>query len=325
MNRRWLVLVTWIAGGCSDATDVTPSASAPTSATAAASVTAPAPSASAPPASSNAADVEPVYPRVVPTNATAERICKTLHELPSQRIGACCEAKPGTPFLGECTRTLSFAIDSGAVRVEEADIASCEAAQTKALEGCAWVRSSLNAPPTECRSMLVGTHTRGQACRSALECASGDTCLGLSATSLGVCGEPKPAKAMCQTAIDTLATYTFADLEKYHPECKGVCDKLRCRDLSPVGEACAHHLECGEANHCNAGTCRAGVAPISGAACSKELACGGGLRCIEGACALGAVEGAACKTNVDCLGTCTDGACKRACPGTVRLPGTKPK
>lgn len=325
MNRRLLLLLLVPLGGCGDdgspassASNSAPTApSAPRSSSASASASAPA----ARPTSS--ADIEPVYPKVAPTNATAERICKLLHELPSDRVGSCCEAKPSTPFLGECTRTLSYAIDSGAVRVTDEAVASCEAAQQKALDGCGWVRSSLPRPAEACTSILVGTRTRGQACRSALECADGDACLGLSATTIGLCSEPKSASGMCQTGIDTLATYTFADVEKHHPECKGVCDKLRCRDVTAIGAPCTTHLECGAANRCESGTCREGAPPALGEACKDGLACGGNLRCTAGACAAAGAEGASCKTNVDCLGTCASGSCKRACPGAVTLPGTQ--
>ncbi len=326
MNSRVLLLVLFALGGCSDpsapATGTTvPTGSASTSLTSASASASAAPSL----ASNAAADIEPVYPRVAPTNATAERICKTLHQLPSQRVGECCEGKPSTAFLGECTRTLSYAIDSGALRVEDAAVTACEAAQDKALEGCAWVHSSLPPPPPECRSLLVGTLARGAACRSALECKEGDSCLGLSATTIGICGEPKSTTGMCQTGIDTLAAYTFADLEKNHPDCKGICDKLRCRDLTPIGSACVTHPECGATNHCEAGTCREGAPPSKGDACSDKLTCHSSLRCIGGECGVAGREGEPCKTNGDCLGTCSDGVCKRVCIGAVKRPGSTAK
>lgn len=259
------------------------------------------------------ADVEPVYPRNAPTNGRAERLCRALHDLPTQRFGACCDAKPSAPFLAECTRTLSFAIDSGAVTLDDDALARCEAAQSAALEGCGWPHGSVPRPIDACTSVLVGTVPRGKSCRSALECAVGDTCVGLSATSPGVCGEPKEAKQICQTAVDTLASYTFAALEERHPECKGVCDKLRCRDATPVGEKCLTHVECGRGSRCEAGACKAAPAPVLGEPCSDTLACAGGLRCLEGSCNAGKPEGAACKSDRDCLGTCEAGSCKRAC------------
>ena len=258
-------------------------------------------------------EVESVFPADnQPPLALAERYCAALHELPALRRKDCCNDQRGALFVKECSRMLSYSLRSGGSSLTEESVAKCEAAFSKRLEGCGWVGLEPPRIPAECRGLLTGTRKRGDLCRSSLECAAGDSCAGLSATNSGICSVPKASGGMCQTAIDSLAAYLFAD-DAAHPECAGVCDKLRCRDATAEGATCSATLECGSGQRCAKGRCVKGSHATVSQACSEDLPCAEELRCVEGTCRTALPAGEPCNSDLACLGSCNSGTCAMRC------------
>jgi hypothetical protein len=259
------------------------------------------------------AEVESVFPvDNQPPLPLAERYCSVLHDLPVMRRRECCDDRREALFTKECSRMLSYSLRSGATSLAEDSVAKCEAAYRTQLEGCGWVGAEPPQAPTECRELLTGTRKRSELCRSSLECAVGDSCAGLSATNAGVCSAPKAAGGMCQTAIDSLATYLFNG-DASHPECAGVCDKLRCRDAAAIGATCSSTLECGAGRRCSKGTCVNGPLASLSQPCSDDLPCAEDLRCIDRTCREAQPEGAPCTSDLACLGGCDSGKCGKRC------------
>jgi hypothetical protein len=272
-------------------------------------------------------EIRPVYPiNNDPPEPLAERMCDAVHVVPAKRRAECCAGSPGFTPYAECVRTLSYAIRSKAVALEPADVDKCAQAVAKELEGCGWVSPS---PPTvtaACDGIIHGRLKERAVCRSSLECVDGLGCLGLSATQVGRCGPPKPAVALCNTGIDTLAAFTRQNrYEEAHPDCAGYCIQKRCQDAVALGGACKTHLECGAKRTCVSGKCSSAPLPGAGQPCPGG-SCALGLRCVKGACVAPKGEGEACETDLECRGGCerpdggATGACGKRC-STARLPG----
>ncbi len=277
-------------------------------------------------------DVEPVYP--VESNAPAvpiaEKLCNGLSTAPEIRRSACCHTSPGVVITAECTRTLSAAIRHGAIALDEKDVAACLDAFDKTLDGCDWVGPFPPGPPPACQGILKGKLAAGTKCRSSLECAGEQRCVGLGPTTIGKCGPPGAEGESCGGTVDALAGFTRQnDIEKRHPECKDRCIKHKC--AAPIGEngACLISSDCQDGMQCLVGT---GTAPktgvllrkcVSGKAPGKDGepcpggACEGNLQCIRGKCAARKGTGEPCTDDFECRGGClrTDGgkACAPRC------------
>jgi hypothetical protein len=272
-------------------------------------------------------EIRPVYPiDNSPPEPLAERMCDAVHVLPAKRRAECCASDPGFTPRGECVRTLSSAIRSKAVTLDPADVDRCAQAMAKELEGCGWVNPSPPSAAAACDGIIRGQLKESAVCRSSLECAEGLGCLGLSATQVGRCGPPKPARALCNIGIDTLAAFTRQDrFEDAHPDCAGYCIQRRCQDAVAVGGECKTHTECGAKRSCVKGKCSSAPLPAAGQPCAAGL-CALGARCVKDVCTAPKGEGEACDSDLECRGGCerpdggTTGACGKRCD-IVRLPG----
>lgn len=286
----------------------------------AASSLAAAPSQSAPIASASAQavrgtdEITPVYPKDnLPPEPIATRYCAAVHGVVSERRAKCCKEDPRTTAEGECVRTLSSALRSKAVTMEEAVVARCEEASKKAFDGCDWVGMGAHAAPDECIGILRGTLAEGAVCRSSLECTGKLRCFGLGATQPGRCVKSRPTNSLCGTGVDTLAGLTAQDTwERVHPECEGSCVQKRCRDAAATGAACKVGLDCGPGRSCRSGACSTEPLPAIAAPCA-EGECARGLRCVEGKCAKARPAGESCKADFDCAGACENGKCAQLC------------
>jgi len=271
-------------------------------------------------------EIKPVYPiDNSPPDPVAKRFCDAVQTLPAERKAACCEDSARAPFAAECTRTLSAALRSKAVSVDEAAVLRCEEAAKRAYEGCGWVGRFPAQPPAECLGIFKGHLAEGATCRSNLECEKGLTCYGLAATFVGKCSKPRPKGAVCNTGIETLANLTrqgrMADTE--HPTCEGFCNKVRCADAPPLGEACKSSVTCGHGRTCVNDKCSDKALPAEGEACAAGE-CSIGLRCVESKCAKPLLDGAACTIDAACFGSCVDGTCKKLCQATMSIPSSRP-
>ena len=272
--------------------------------------------------------IGPVYPvDNKPPLPEAEQYCNAVRELPRTRRLECCPTSGAWAPTGECIRTLSSALRSGAVTIDKAALDACVATMTKETEGCDWVTSVASPTPPACLGIIKGTVKEGALCRSNLECDEGTRCRGLTAVRPGRCGSPLPRFGPCNTAVDSLASFSAQnDVDRHHPECTGYCARRTCQDPIPPGAACTGSFECGPKAHCIAGKCSDGPLPGPGAACTD--ACASGARCWKGKCV--AVKGGdeACEEDIECKGRCAredggkTGKCAPDCPS---FPIPKPK
>lgn len=269
-------------------------------------------------------NVKPVYPSDAKADPLAERLCAALHTVPVTRRAECCNSKPAVVLTSECVRNLSGALALKAVRLDEAKVAACEAAMQKDLEGCDWVGGLNREPPAACLGLVDGTLKQGEPCRSSLECGEGFRCLGSGPTDLGKCGPPLGPGRLCNTAVDTLATYTRQDdLELRHPACTGFCDRNRCYDLIATGGECKVNVHCGKGSRCKDGRCVAEPYAAMG-----ELCLGGdcpvGARCAGKKCIIPKPAGETCTSDFECKAACVGGKCAQSCSGLPMIfrPGT---
>jgi hypothetical protein len=262
----------------------------------------------APPSADDDREVElevvSLFPLEVTPEPLAVRFCAAIHDLPLARKAACCRSQPGGSLAGECTRTLSAALADGAVTLDAAKVAACEAAVANQLSGCDWVRPLVPASPSACGDVVRGRLSADAACRSSLECGDGLTCLGATASTRGVCSEPLATGLPCSVGLDVFAAYTRqTSSDRDHPACQGVCRSGRCQDLVTAGGACVAHAQCGVDGLCAGGRCVAGPPPPVGAACAGNL-CAGDAICAAGTCQPLLPAGATCTGPFDCRGAC---------------------
>lgn len=271
--------------------------------------------------------IRPVYPvDGSPPDPLAQRLCDAVHRMPAQRRAECCASPLGGTPLGECVRTLSYALRSQAITLDSADVDKCAEAMTKELEGCGWVSPFPPALPAACDGIVHGKLKERDLCRSSLECADGLDCRGLSATYVGACNPPKPPRATCGVGIDALATFTRQDsVAASHPECAGYCLQRVCQEAIVLGGACKGSRECGPARSCLNGKCSDAPLPPLGQPCAGG-ACARGARCVEGLCLAPKAEGEACESDRECRGGCDQpdagglGKCAARC-AVGRRPG----
>lgn len=249
-------------------------------------------------------DVHPVYDESGPTDPLAARLCDALHALPERKRAECCQVPLGIILATPCTRTLSAAVRTKAIRLDEAAIANCESAFQHELQGCEWVGPlATELLPAACQGMvsgLLGTNTR---CRSSLDCAVGLRCQGAGPTARGICAPPKRDGLACDLAVDTLASYTRQEIDLLHPECQGFCDRHKCAPALVLGAACVSNFQCGRDRHCSQGHCAAGALAAAGASCTAG-GCAKGTRCYQGKCITPAAQGTPCKSDFECRGGC---------------------
>lgn len=242
-------------------------------------------------------EIKSIYPTGEPPDPLAETYCRAVHERVAERKKECCgPAMSAASLKDECVRMLSYAIRSGSVAADAPAIETCARDVGAATEGCAWVSSSAITLPASCRRVIRGKLAAGTNCRSSLECSDGLACHGIAATKMGVCGPPRPEGSVCGLGIDPLIAMMVHEVDPVeHAECQGACSFRKCVPRSS--------------------------APLPGldAPCASD-ACALGLRCVDGVCRSPGQEGASCKTDRACLGTCESGACKRGCPKPFALP-----
>ena len=263
-----------------------------------------------------AGEIKATYEVDAPTNPLAEKLCQALHGLPHERQTACCKFEPSDAFVQKtCKGNLSAALAAKAVVVDEARLMACAAAMDTATQGCGWI-GTLRAPvPAACKDVVSGAVARGQRCRSSLECGAGDFCQGVGPTQAGRCAPPSPTGSGCGRGIDPLASFLGGDVGARH-ECTGFCSRSRCQAAVAVGAPCAANVECGDSGHCAAGACVAGAVIPVGGACS-DGGCVVGARCTGHVCVAPKDEGAACKSDFECRGSCIGapaGTCGMHCP-----------
>ena len=249
----------------------------------------------------------PVYPmRGVSPHPLARRLCDALHEIPAANAARCCQrASMHGPIVQQCVRTLSASLVGNAVKIQSPRIERCEAALKSQHQGCGWVGGPWKpSVPAACDGIIEGQLSRGDTCRSSLECRGDLHCEGAGASDVGRCMPPERQGNSCSTSVDQLATYTRQhSTERRHPECDGYCYKRKCRDHLPVGAACVSNEACGPEARCSEGRCVAGAHADVGQACTSG-GCRGPSQCIAGRCALLKDDGESCQSAFECKAGC---------------------
>ena len=274
--------------------------------------------------------ISPVYPiDHQPPLPEAERYCDVVLSKLSKKEEECCSFPAFVP-LGECVRTLSYALRAGAVRIDGAALEACDRAILAQTGSCDWILGTSVVRPSECLGIIQGTLKEGDRCRSSLECLEGARCLGLGATEAGKCAPPIPDQNRCNVSTDTLASFTGQDdFDRHHPECAGVCNGARCVPAPAIDAHCTSSHECGATRFCAGGKCESAL-PAHGAPCTDL--CAGTDRCSHGICATPKGEGEECEEDVDCRAHCErakdakSGRCAKLCPSLALPTGSaRPK
>lgn len=178
------------------------------------------------PASETAA-VHSVYAADPPRSELAIELCTAFARLPRQRRAACSGDAIGVTLERECTRLLSAALASPALRVDPAAADRCIQAQLARYASCDFVDAKALPPLAECQSLWSGQLATGASCRSSLECDAGLYCHGLTPVQAGICGPAKRPGETCAQSVDPLASYLPNDHER-HRQCSTACIDGRC-------------------------------------------------------------------------------------------------
>jgi hypothetical protein len=268
--------------------------------------------------------VQPVYPYdKQPPLPLAERYCNGVKEAVKKRREECCPNTGAFAMTSECIRTLSIALRTGAVKLDEAELEACLGAVKKETEGCDWM-TSVGTPTTPaCLGVLKGTLKEAAVCRSNLECEEGLRCRGLTATHPGRCALPLQA-GPCNISTDSLASFSGQDdVDRRHPECVGTCVRRQCIGVAS-NAACVGSYQCGPKGYCVSGKCVEGPPPSVGQPCTD--ACAPGARCAKGKCVAPKTAAEACEEDAECRGRCVRedagklGHCVSECPSFPRPP-----
>ena len=255
--------------------------------------------------------VRAVYEATGPKDALATRLCQALHALPEERRATCCARRPGLVLADECAGVLSAALRGHSLVLDAAHLEACTGALANAYAGCEWVGPFGPPFPSECQGLFTGRRAAGEACRSSLECAGRLFCAGAGPTDVGRCSPPGEKGASCSTAVDALAAYTRQDLERTHPECRGLCQRHVCQEALAAGALRESSQQCEVGKRCAEGRCAGGLAE-AGERCSGGD-CAAGLRCLNGRCFAPLGAGAVCQSDLECRGGCLAVAGEHRC------------
>lgn len=173
-----------------------------------------------------------IYPSDMKVDPRAQKLCAAFQTLPRTRRAECAGRKPSLDLAAECTRTLSAALASGALRIDDDSAERCVADMHARYGDCAFTAATALSPLPACTSLWRGTLAAGTRCRSSLECQEGSYCRGLSPLDTGICAPPEAHGARCGGGIDPLSAYVPHERAR-HEECAGgaECGQGRCRPI----------------------------------------------------------------------------------------------
>ena len=168
--------------------------------------------------------------RDAPQLPAAAEMCELFAKLPRERRAKCAGEPVGVTLESACTRSLSAALERGALRLaSEADRGRCASDLRARYADCSFASAAALPAAESCSALWQGELREGETCQSSLECRSGLQCAGVGPFDPGVCAAPKRAGAACGRSIDPLASYLPHD-PAAHPECAGRCVQGRCRE-----------------------------------------------------------------------------------------------
>jgi hypothetical protein len=212
---------------------------------------------------------------------------------------SCC-ASAGLPaMLEECESMYAMyqsavpSIESGAVTLDEAALARCEAAYAEGPDRC-----NLNAVVAACRGAFIGHRGVDQPCGDGYDCDRSEgpmTCVisdTMSPTPMGLCKQVPRATlgSSCQFtcyAGEDCSSTTFGSSEAltlcFEDDglwCDTSGDEPVCRAIIALGEACEGYDDCGSKAYCET-VCkpRSGLGELCDYACLRQFQCGDDGRC----------------------------------------------
>lgn len=238
-------------------------------------------------------------PAQVEPDPLAIRLCDALFTVPAARREACC-GFAGPSLAQLCAGELSAAIQRGTVEIDPAAVDRCVAATAAELVGCDWVTPLLPPLPAACERLVGGRLAEGSPCRSALECADGLRCRGLTRDAAGVCAPPTPVRTACERTLDPLAAYTRSQDDPRHPACEGRCAGGQCLPIQNAGDRCVVSALCPAGTRCVDGRCDERPLAELGEPCDPTLGCEPGSVCDDGACIVPKPAGAPCQLPFEC-------------------------
>lgn len=244
------------------------------------------------------------YEHNIPANPLAQKLCDALHTLPALRKKQCCKERSlGYLLTHECTRTLSIALHQKSLKFDASRLPTCIKALEQAHQGCAWIGPWPPKTPHVCLGLFQGARSKGQRCRSSLECQKPLHCQGLTPTRPGRCRPPFSKDTPCSVSPDPLAVYTRQDdTEQTHPVCQGYCRRFRCQAKHAPQSACVTDIQCPNGHYCDGKRCIQGAfAPAQGA-CSGR--CAPSFRCFQRRCIKPKATGVSCTSSLECQGAC---------------------
>jgi hypothetical protein len=212
---------------------------------------------------------------------------------------SCCESAGLPAMLEECEsmyamyQTAVPSIASGAITLDEAALARCEAAYAEGPDQC-----NLNVVVAACRGAFIGHRGVDQPCVDGYDCDRSEgpmTCVISDTTSempVGVCKQVPRAtlggacEFTCDAGEDCSST-TFGSSEPlslcFEDDglwCDSSAEAAVCRAIVPLGEACEGYDDCGSEAYCET-VCKAKsqLGELCGYACLRKFQCGDDGRC----------------------------------------------
>jgi hypothetical protein len=238
--------------------------------------------------------------------ATALEFCTTTADIAVAKMSECMSMAPAVAADAKAQLTASCAasqqaVDAGRAEYDRAKGAAC-AERLASLDGCQGYLA-MQDPPADCRAAFTGKAAAGEACWSAVECASGQCALF---SCPGTCmGSASPGQD-CSLAQCSPGSYCRYDPGTGRPTCQALSDvggSCPCRPelycdwgspyqeaMSPAPPTCKARQTEGfcqtNSDSCALGTVCTGY-PVSaclplvggGASCGASAACGYGYYC----------------------------------------------
>jgi hypothetical protein len=213
-------------------------------------------------------------------------------------------------------------MDKGAITVNLARVAACEAAVTAALPTLTKCAGGvdLNALLGACTDFVDGKLAEGTKCPDTDSCVSPASCVGANSQTqqLGTCKPPGAIGSFCSNTSERPGNGTAR-----HPQCAAgaTCSKGVCIATVANGGACVFDSAC-TSGRCAAGSCAEALPQKAavGGACVAPSDCVAGAQCLGGACVDKLGGGAACVEGGDeCRVFCEASKCVGLFCGIDRL------
>lgn len=208
----------------------------------------------------------------------------------------CCGGAGEALTLDECKSMYAgnqpavVSVVSGAITLDEAALARCEAAYADGPDQC-----NLNAVVAACRGVYIGHRAVDESCVGMYDCDRSDgamACVMLQSGDMGVCKRiphaeaGEPCSFSCELGEDcsntTIGSAEALPLcfEEDGLYCDWTAEDPVCRPIVALGDACEGYDACGSRAHCDTVcTAKSTLGELCGAGCLRQFQCGDDGRC----------------------------------------------